>query len=121
MGSRLFPPAPLGVDQVGRAHADTSRSLKPEPAHPAKHGRSDRARLLGNERVAGIGDHRCVNPLTEGQPSLVPGLARPEWIVLCDHPDRTALREAVVVEMESRTGNLIRDKTPTGRRIREPG
>ena len=37
------------------------------------------------------------------------------WIVLCDHPDRTALREAVVVELESKTGNLIRIRPPESR------
>lgn len=43
------------------------------------------------------------------------------WIVLCDHPDRSALRDAVVVEMESRTGNLIRIRPPVSHLPRRGG
>lgn len=43
------------------------------------------------------------------------------WIVLCDRPDRSALREAVVVELESKTGNLIRIRPPVSRLQRSGG
>jgi len=45
----------------------------------------------------------------------------PRWIVLCDHPDRSALREAVVVELEANTGNLIKIRPPVSRVQRSGG
>ena len=37
-----------------------------------------------------------------------PHAAGSRWLVLCDHPQRSKLRDAVVVELDARTGQLIR-------------
>ena len=34
------------------------------------------------------------------------------WIILADHPSRTALREAIVVELDARTGNVLAIRPP---------
>lgn len=85
----------------------------PDPAEPR--GRIDERRA-GVEAIAALSDSRGgAWSVVKAAPALAGEPARHRWIVLCDRPGRTAMRQALVVDIDADTGRVDGIRRPIPR------
>lgn len=90
----------------------------PDPSRPLDRLESDEAAVIAMEHLRGAGDgmydhYTVVNVAQERGES---GTGEPRWIVMADVPERSQLRDAVIVELTIADGSLIRIREVDARR-----